>query len=89
MYFNGAGDDPVEKMPLFLDSTTLLLFHDRSFPCAVSMLLLSYIFSSACLEIKSDTTLAWTAGCHSVFSSRNFSGRWELIVWQDQKRLFS
>lgn len=54
MYLNGADDDPVEKMALLLDSTTLLLCHGRSFPCALSMLLLSHIFSFACLEIKSD-----------------------------------
>lgn len=57
MYLNGADNDPVEKMALFLDST-LLLCHGRSFLCALSMLLLSHIFSSACFEIKSDSTLA-------------------------------
>lgn len=57
MYSNGADDDLVEKMALFLDSTRLLC-RGRSFPCALSKLLLSYIFSSACLEIKSDSTLA-------------------------------
>lgn len=75
MYVNGADDDPVERMASLLDSTTPLLCHGRSFPFAVSMLLVSHSVKrlpSACLEMKSGTCPAQAGRLPLRFCQRWF-----------------
>lgn len=52
IYLNGAHDDPVERMASLLDSIALLLYHGRSFPSAISVLLLSHTMNRLLPALK-------------------------------------